>query len=96
MPSQEATPAEKLPSSGVISLEPLHRGQALAVRGVHQERAELVAPEPSQDVTGAERTAHPLGGLDQHAVALVVAARVVDLLEAVQVEQEEADRECRP
>ena len=49
--------------------------------------AELVAAEPGDGVALAERLLQPVGDLLQQAVAGVVAERVVDLLEVVEVDQ---------
>ena len=51
-----------------------------------QDHHELVAAEPHAEVGGAAGFAHALGGDHQHIVAGGVAERVVDLLEAVEVE----------
>ena len=58
----------------------------LAGAGARQDHDELVAAEPDAEVRGAAGIAHALGGHDQHVVAGGVAERVVDLLEAVEVE----------
>ena len=51
-----------------------------------QDHDELVAAEPDAKVRGAAGIAHALGGHDEHVVAGGMAERVVDLLEAVEVE----------
>ena len=57
---------------------------------LEQDR-ELVAAEPGDDVAGADRRAQPHGDLDEQAVAGVVADAVVDLLEAVEVDEQHAE-----
>ena len=52
---------------------------------------ELVAAEPADGVAGADRAAQPGGDLPQQLVAGRVAERVVDLLEAVEVAEEDAE-----
>ena len=66
-------------------------GRGAAVGQVAQQHGELVAAEPGQGVAAAQRLAQPGGDLPQQRVALVVAQRVVDLLEAVEVDQQQAD-----
>ena len=66
-------------------------GRGAAVRQVAQQHGELVAAEPGQGVAAAQRLAQPGGHLPEQRVALVVAERVVDLLEAVEVDQQQAD-----
>ena len=63
-----------------------------AVGQVAQQHGELVAAEPRERVAAPERAAQPLGDVAQQPVAVVVAERVVDLLEAVEVDQQQADR----
>ena len=69
-------------------------GQALGVghrAHVGQQDRELVAAEARDDVVVPQRAAQPLGDLLEQLVAAVVAERVVDVLEPVDVEQHEAD-----
>ena len=54
-----------------------------------QDQAELVAPQPRDRVVGAQGGQQPLGDDAQQLVARVVAERVVDVLEAVQVDQDD-------
>ena len=54
--------------------------------GALQDHDELVAAEPHAEVGGAAGFAHALGGDHQHVVAGGMAERVVDLLEAVEVD----------
>ena len=55
--------------------------------GLHQR--ELVAAEPGQGVAGADRARDPAGHRAQQLVADRMAERVVDLLEAVEIEEED-------
>ena len=70
-------------------------GETLGVlagrHGVAQD-GELVAAEPGHQVAVADRGAQPLGGLDQHRVAGLVAAAVVDQLEVVEVAEQQRHR----
>jgi len=56
-----------------------------------QEAGELVAPEPDGECTGSGRGRDPGGDGLQHGVTGGVAEGVVDLFEAVQVEQQQAE-----
>ena len=56
------------------------------------QHGELVAAEPGEGVAAPQRGPQPLGDLDQQRVAVVVAERVVDLLEAVEVDQQHRGR----
>ena len=60
-----------------------------------QQHRELVAAEPGDVVAGAQRGADPRPELGQHAVAGVVAERVVELLEVVEVDHEQRERAVR-
>ena len=53
------------------------------------EHRELVAAEAGHRVAGADRVAQPVGDLDQQLVAGGVAEAVVDLLEAVEVQEQD-------
>jgi hypothetical protein len=68
--------------------EHLHR---LGVRRVVDEQRELVAAEPRGGVRRAHRRRQPPGHRRQQLVAGAVAHRVVDHLEVVQVDEEDAD-----
>jgi len=57
---------------------------------VVQQHGELVPAEARQRVTAAQHPAQPLGDVAQQRVAVVVPERVVDLLEAVEVDQQQA------
>ena len=65
-----------------------HLGDGQRVLGAHdlgQQDAELVAAEAGDGVGGAQRGLEPLGDLLEEHVAVVVAERVVDLLEVIEV-----------
>ena len=75
------------------------RGDALSHRdGVRralqrgQEHHELIATEPRDAVHGAHGDQEPFGDLAQDRVAGGMAVRVVDLLEAVEVDEDQAGR----
>ena len=70
------------PATRLASSPPLHG----------QQDAELVAAEPRDHVLLSERRAQALGHLLQQAVAGVVAERVVDLLEVIEVDQHHGRR----
>ena len=69
-----------------------HRHQARGAVHVLHDQGELVAAEPRDRVDFAQMFPQPGGNLLQDLVARAVAERVVDLLEAVQVEEHEADQ----
>ena len=56
-----------------------------------EDRDELVAAEPSDEVVAPDAVAHPTTRLDQRLVADRVAEGVVDRLEAVEVDEQHAD-----
>jgi len=56
-----------------------------------QDRDELVAAQPSDEVVAPHAVAHPPARLDQCLVADRVTERVVDRLETVEVDKEDAD-----
>ena len=60
-----------------------------------QQHGELVAAEPADRVVDARAVADPRGHRDEHRVAAGVAERVVDVLEAVEVDQHERPRRAR-
>ena len=64
-------------------------GGRAAVGQPAQQHRELVAAEARQRVAAPQRAAQPVGDLAQQPVAVVVAERVVDLLEAVEVDQQQ-------
>ena len=53
------------------------------------EDAELVAPQTCDRVAAGEDGLEPPCELDQQQVAVVMAQRVIDLLEAIEVEQQD-------
>jgi hypothetical protein len=57
-----------------------------------QEDRELVSAEAGELVAVAQHRAHAPGGLAQEGVAVVVAQRVVDVLEAIEVDQQQRGR----
>ena len=57
-----------------------------------EQRDKLVAAHSRQRIAGPQDRAHAVRGLDQVVVAGAVAERIVDLLEAVEVEQEQHER----
>ena len=67
-------------------------GRQAAVRDPAQEHRELVAAEARQRVAAAHHLAQADGDLLEQAVARVVPERVVDLLEAVEVDQQQRGR----
>ena len=71
-----------------------HLADGAAV-GHDGQDGELVAAEAGQDVVAAQQLAQARGDVDEQAVALLVAHRVVDLLEAVEVDEHEARRGSR-
>jgi hypothetical protein len=64
----------------------LPQSAAVRQRGEH---GELVAAEAGEEVAAAQHLAQAMGDLDQEPVALLVAERVVDLLEAIEVDQQQ-------
>ena len=72
---------------GADALE--HRQHAVGLVEIGQQQAELVAAEAGERVRVADRAADALGDLDQQLVAGGVAERIVDLLEAVEVHQQD-------
>ena len=70
--------------------QPRRRRWPSLVAGVEHD-GELVAAEPRQRVARAQRLLQARAELAQHLVAGVVAERVVELLEAVEVDQQQRD-----
>ena len=81
------TPKER--SSAARSRSPVGAGAGL-VAGVEDDR-ELVAAEPRQGVARPQRLLQARADLAQHLVARRVPERVVELLEAVEVDQQQRD-----
>jgi hypothetical protein len=61
-------------------------GAAVRQRGEH---GELVAAEAGEEVAAAQHLAQAMGDLDQEPVALLMAEGVVDLLDAIEVDQQQ-------
>ena len=72
--------------------QPLRRMLGLFCVCVLEQHGELVAPEPRRHVRGTHRAADPRGDLDKKLVACRVTPAVVDVLEAVEVEEEDRVR----
>ena len=74
------------------SMQPLrHRGRDGGARQIGQHDAELVAAQPRHHVFVAQHARQARPDLLQQLVAEVVAERVVDLLEVVEVDQHHAE-----
>jgi hypothetical protein len=70
----------------------LGRGHdVVGMLGVSGQDSELVASQPRDGVGRAKHAAQPGGHLLQEAVAPVVSERVVDVLEAIEVEEQHAE-----
>ena len=87
-PSSMATPPTSKGRARARCRRRGHLAHGAPVGHVGQDR-ELVAAEAGQDVVAAQQLAQALGDVDEQAVALLVAHRVVDLLEAVEVDEHE-------
>jgi hypothetical protein len=57
--------------------------------GVGQDHGELVAADPGDDVGGAQRLAQPFADGLQHDIAGLMAEAVIDLLEAIDVDEQQ-------
>ena len=76
--------------------EPLGNDErARRVGCVLGDDGELVTAEARDELSGAERGGEPLRDLDEQLVAAVVTERVVDLLEPVEVDEEDRERDRR-
>jgi hypothetical protein len=64
-----------------------HPGEVLLLGDVRQDNGELVAADPRHQVVGAQRQLQPPCQFAQHPVASLVAEAVVDVLEAIEVDQ---------
>ncbi len=69
-----------------------HLDRLVEVVEIGQQNGELVAAEPRHRVGGAQAARQAASHLAQHLVPALVAEGVVDLLEAVQVHEQEAQR----
>ena len=76
--------------------DPPGRGETARDVGLRQQDHELLAALPEREVDLPDDAADPLRELDQHGVAGAVPVPVVDLLEVVQVEDEDAERAAEP
>jgi hypothetical protein len=76
------------PPEGVLQLPDDHHG-TLGGGDRGQQDGELVAAEPGDGVDRPQRATQPFADLHQQLVAVVVAEGVVDLFEAVQVDQQQ-------
>lgn len=76
--------------------EPLRDDRRAPGVGLRQQQHELLAALPEGEVDLADLAAHPAGELGQHGVPRRVAVRVVDGLEPVQVEGEDAEHPAEP
>ena len=74
--------------------DPLGRGPGLLGAGPLEQDDELVPPDPSDEVTGADRVEEEAREAAQELVAGRVPDPVVDLLEVVEVDQEEGRGEA--
>src|SRR5262249_36020861 len=72
-----------------------HRAVARLLDALDQKR-ELVAAEPRRRVVRAQALLQLLAHILQHFIARGMAERVVDLLEAVEIEEKYAKPEARP
>ena len=70
-----------------------HRARGPVVRDALGDDRELVAAEPGDGVAAAHDAAEALADTDEERVAGVVAVRVVDRLEAVEVEEHDRERD---
>ena len=77
-------------ASDVAYAGPRQFEHLLAVAALADDR-KFVAGQTGQDVTGGEKTTHPLAGLDEQLVAGVMPERVVDFLEPVEVEHHDEE-----
>src|SRR5713101_5748995 len=64
--------------------------------GYVHENHKLIAADPRKSVRLANPASHSLGDLLQHAIPRLVAQRVVDCLETVDIEQEQSDLASAP
>ena len=59
--------------------------------GIDADDGKLVTPEPGDGVSGSQDTLEPRRHLLQEVVTAVVAESVIDVLEAIQIEQQDAE-----
>ena len=87
-PSSMATP----PTSKGLESAPCSRvatSPSAPRLGGGDQHGELVAAQAGEDVAAAQRAAQAGGDLDEQTVALLVTQRVVDLLEAIEVDEQQ-------
>ena len=72
--------------------KPAERSHRPIERHVGEQHDELVAAEPGDDVACPERRLHPVRGLPQRAVSVVVSVLVVQGLELIEVDRHQRDR----
>ena len=77
------------------ALEPRDHELGGEVVGALEEDGELVAADPAEQVAGAEDAGPAAGDLGEQPVAGLVAVAVVHVLEAVEIEQDDAERPAR-
>ena len=82
------------PFTTVDCEQPLPPRRGTLARRVGQERDELVSAESPDGCRGAERVDQAAADVDEDVVAGFVAERVVDLLEAVQVDEQDRTSEA--
>jgi hypothetical protein len=70
---------------------PGHRHRIITVSDVGQQHGELVTTQAGQGVPVPQAAGQPLGDVAEELVACVVAEAVVDHLEVVQIDEEQAD-----
>ena len=83
---------DRLGEAGLHPLDDLRHG---ARREVVEQQCELVSAESCRKVGRPQATAQPMTHLRQQAVAGEVAERVVDELEAVEIEEDHSKAEAR-
>ena len=88
-PMRTSMPSTVRPASSACAHPPADR---LGVGRVGQDDRELVAAEAGEHVAGAQHRAQTRADLLEHEVAGAVAERVVELLEAVEVDEQQRDR----
>gem|GEM_PF-4438951 len=68
----------------------LRAGKAVRIRTAEDD-GELVAAEPGDDALAVDRRTQPVADLDEHRIARAVTERIVDGLEAIEIEDEERE-----
>jgi hypothetical protein len=75
---------------GVIETHRQLEGSAF-IQKAHREHHELVAAKAREDVSATQGSLQPSTDLDQQVVADLVAVKVVDFLETVEIAEQDAD-----